>query len=266
MVCFKVPKIRLTVQVVSLYAMDDHRYSKQLQSSRHRFHPKKKIHRCCVPQCLNKKTIFNNLHHVPTNKKRLAKWCDAVKTQLSPHMKVCSAHFLKTDYIPSGFASEKPNLKRTAVPSKLLPGQEEELSSSTKPPDHETRIRILADLETISDDMKATQEEAQQLELDAKQILDTVLSNHGFFDEVHCKIDDISRFAGNLGPFTLFPDLQKQLFTALEKYYIKVCSPNIIFSSVLTEVLLQSLMKIKSWDYNDAVVYLRQTSLKLQIV
>ena len=62
-----------------------------------------------------------HLHKAPLYPVRRKRWAIAIRTakELTPHMRVCSKHFKKDDYLPTG--TTKASLKKIAVPSQNLP-------------------------------------------------------------------------------------------------------------------------------------------------
>lgn len=59
---------------------------------------------CCVPQCSRYAENGVHLHLFPKNATRRKKWEVALKMgkPATDSMKVCSVHFLPTDYFPGG--------------------------------------------------------------------------------------------------------------------------------------------------------------------
>ena len=59
---------------------------------------------CCVPQCNNYASEGLSFHKFPSNIDLKRRWETALKMgkPSSSSMRVCSAHFLKSDYFPSG--------------------------------------------------------------------------------------------------------------------------------------------------------------------
>lgn len=57
-------------------------------------------HNCCVPGCSAVKNADNHMHNVPKDDHMRKKWQIAIKSgkNLSSTMKVCSRHFVQSDY------------------------------------------------------------------------------------------------------------------------------------------------------------------------
>ncbi|KAK3920209.1 THAP domain-containing protein 2 [Frankliniella fusca] len=93
--------------------------------------PKKKRerHNCCVPQCSELLNPSIRLHYAPSDPKRRREWAQAIRTgkELTKHMRVCSKHFRREDFLPTGTRS----LKKTAVPSLNLPVRSHETAKSS---------------------------------------------------------------------------------------------------------------------------------------
>ncbi|XP_024887392.1 uncharacterized protein LOC112464568 isoform X1 [Temnothorax curvispinosus] len=74
---------------------------------------------------------------------RFKAWKNALKIEeVNPHMRVCSLHFKKEDYMqPSNAVLKKRHLKKTAVPSRNLPSSTREKTSSVAEADEARRIQ-----------------------------------------------------------------------------------------------------------------------------
>ncbi|KAK3910139.1 THAP domain-containing protein 11 [Frankliniella fusca] len=78
---------------------------------------------CCVPQCCNYASENLHFHHFPKDKKMRETWRIALQMGklVTDSDRVCSEHFLPTDYLPQAKPTAMRFLKKIAVPSQKLP-------------------------------------------------------------------------------------------------------------------------------------------------
>ena len=106
---------------------------------------------CAVPDCRNRSTLPGlHFHRFPVNPNRRKKWLVAIRRdvgsnfQVTGHTRVCSPHFLPSDYcytlyatrlaatsVPSVFAWSKPVKTRRAIVRRELPTSTRKSSTST---------------------------------------------------------------------------------------------------------------------------------------
>uniref|UniRef100_A0A0A9Z7B0 PR domain zinc finger protein 4 n=1 Tax=Lygus hesperus TaxID=30085 RepID=A0A0A9Z7B0_LYGHE len=92
---------------------------------------KRKSSKCCVSSCEDPTNLDTSYHSFPMDKDLQRKWLEILKLQeVNEGMKVCGAHFNSDDFFPTlgEFKTHKlriKRLKRTAVPSLLLPVKDE---------------------------------------------------------------------------------------------------------------------------------------------
>ncbi|XP_050041710.1 uncharacterized protein [Dermacentor andersoni] len=86
---------------------------------------------CSVPHCTNRAVNGEtSLHSFPLDAAKKEEWCARLRIckPVTPAMKVCSAHFVPSDFFwgnvdPHVWAPRRKRLKRTAMPSQCLPAQ-----------------------------------------------------------------------------------------------------------------------------------------------
>ncbi|KAE8742479.1 hypothetical protein FOCC_FOCC011974 [Frankliniella occidentalis] len=78
---------------------------------------------CCVPQCNNYASEGIRFHHFPKDKVAREAWRAVLKMgkKVTDSDRVCSEHFLPTDYVPQAKPTAVRYLKTIAVPSVKLP-------------------------------------------------------------------------------------------------------------------------------------------------
>ncbi|XP_066596900.1 uncharacterized protein [Prorops nasuta] len=91
---------------------------------------KRNTNYCCVPQCSNYADTAGSLHLFPKDKRRRSQWETALKMgkPASNTMRVCSHHFLPSDYFPTTVNTIKHMLYPTAIPSLNVPARSHEIS------------------------------------------------------------------------------------------------------------------------------------------